>query len=436
MTTMDQSGQGTPSNVMPTEDGQQTDAPTAWLIRAGRKGQRYDYNIEHGLVGLGFGRVPDLRGFSSRQELADTLRLRSPDDTDGSISNRAGKLWRLRTDVRVGDLVVMPRMAEQIALGTVTREYWYDDSDPDADLPHVVSVEWERADMSRAAVKEDLLRSLPPRGTISAITRNDAPWRLQQLLETGRDPGARVESDDGIPEVSILVEQFRVESGYPTGAHVEQERLRTEWAEKLAPENIAHFSRHDLTAVASHGTWNRAMYVYPNPRGVLQWIGNLHDDEYSRLLDHIQYLCWDHDELWLRYDQLTDSRSDRKVRGLKNETTSRLLAICHPKDFLPIGTHDGRWSRKTMLHRLGLPEPRGSSHGQRVADANNRLRDHLEPYFHHDLLAMGAFLEWLLQQEPPDSPRDLAELADELLIEGEFLEDIVSLLDDKGQVIL
>ena len=34
------------------------------------------------------------------------------------------------------------------------------------------------------------------------------------------------------------------------------------------------------------------------------------------------------------------------------------------------------------------------------------------------------------------SPLDLNELARELLIEGEFLEDIVSLLDDKGQVIL
>ena len=243
MTTMDQSGKATPSESVPMEDGRHTGAPTAWLIRAGNKGQRYDYNIEHGLVGLAFGRVPDLRGFSSRQELADTLRLRSPDDTDGRISYRAGQLWRLRTDVRVGDLVVMPGMTEQIALGTVTREYWHDDGDPDPDWRHVVSVEWKRVDISRAAVKEDLPRSLPPRGTISAITRNDAPWRLQQLLETGRDPGARVNDTTGSPEVgpdlSALVEQFRTETCYPTEAHEEQKRLRTEWAKKLAPENIA-----------------------------------------------------------------------------------------------------------------------------------------------------------------------------------------------------
>ena len=178
------------------------------------------------------------------------------------------------------------------------------------------------------------------------------------------------------------------------------------------------------------------MYVYPNPSGVMQWIRNLDDDEYAGMLDPVRYLCWDDDELWLRYDQLTDSRSDRKVKGLKNETTSRLLAICHPKDFLPIGTHNGRWSRETMLRRLGLAKPRGSSHGQRVVDANNRLLEHLEPHFGDDTLGMGAFLEWLLQQEPPAGPTDLTELAAELLVDVDFLEDIVSLLEDKGQVIL
>ena len=96
-----------------------------------------------------------------------------------------------------------------------------------------------------------------------------------------------------------------------------------------------------------------------------------------------------------------------------------------------------------MLGRLGLPKPTGSSLGQRVVDANVRLRAHLEPHFGEDTLGMGAFLEWLLQQElpgdpvsPPEGPVDLPKLAGELLVDVEFLEDIVSLLEDKGQVIL
>ena len=198
MSTMDQSEQSQLSNGVPTEDGQQTDTPTAWLIRAGRNSERYDYNIEHGLVGLGWSQIPDLRSFSSRDDLEAALRLGSPDASGGTISNHAGQLWRLRTEVRVDDLVVMPRKgAPHIALGTVTREYWYDDDDPEPDWRHFVSVDWKRTGVPRAAVKQDLLHSLGAQMTICAITRHDGAWRLQQLLETGRDPGARVDDATG-----------------------------------------------------------------------------------------------------------------------------------------------------------------------------------------------------------------------------------------------
>ena len=66
-------------------------------------------------------------------------------------------------------------------------------------------------------------------------------------------------------------------------------------------------------------------------------------------------------------------------------------------------------------------------------DANNRLLEHLEPHFVDDTLGMAAFLEWLLKLPRRD---DLAVLAAELLVEVEFLKDIVSLLEDKRQVIL
>ena len=649
MTTMDQSGQSMPSEAEPMEGSQQTDTPTAWVIRAGRQGERYDYNIEHGLAGVHFGQLLDLGTFSSRDELKRAMRSHDGDAGDRTISNRAGQLWRIRTDVRVGDLVVMPHKTEpRAALGTVTREYAYVGNDPDAEWPHVVSVDWRRPELPWEAINEDLRSSLQAQQSIFQINRNDGSWRFQQLLETGQDPGPRggpdgedsdltdlverfldetgyptdahmeqkrlrevwaeklapanvaslsredllaytsnavdygdyvdrgedrrqswildldgaeyerllnsirdlcwgedelstridrlvdrvggfnketgtmgftaiqvsrtlaichpdrflpvpghegrwgrvhmlrklglpapigttygqrlVDANDRLREhlashldddpqaiagflywlrrqetgsggggqpdddLSVLVERFRDESGYPTNAHEEQRRLRAEWAEKLAPENIPNLSRHELTAVASHGTWNTGTYVYPRPRGVMQWIRDLDDDEYSRMLDHIRYLCWDKDEMWVRYDQLTDDRSDRKTKGLGQVTSSQLLAICHPNDFLAIGPQGGKWGRAAMLRRLGLPKPTGTSLGQRVLDANDRLREHLEPYFGEDTLETGAFLEWL--SPPSDSPIDLAELADELLIDVEFLKDIVSLLEDKGQVIL
>ena len=50
---------------------------------------------------------------------------------------------------------------------------------------------------------------------------------------------------------------------------------------------------------------------------------------------------------------------------------------------------------------------------------------------------MATFLGWFLAQDSPDTPGlGLAGLATRLLVDVEFLADIVSLLEDKGQVIL
>ena len=419
------------------DDQEQPEPPSAWLIRAGRNGERYDHNIDHGLVGLGWGRLPNLRSFSSRQDLEDAVRIGLPDNSRASISNHTGQLWRLRTDVRVGDLVVMPRKgAPEITLGTVTREYWYDEGDPQPDWRHVVSVDWKRLGLPKTALKLDLRNSLGAQQTIVALTRNDAAWRLQQLLTTGFDPGARAESDKESPDLSTLVERFRAESDYPNEDHEEQKRLREEWALKLSPDRIDSFGRLDLTAIASHGTWGSGRYVYPHVRGVMQWIRNMDETEYARMIDSIRYLCWGTDEIPVRYDSLLDSRSSYRIKGLADETTSKILAICHPDEFLPIGTQKGAWGREAMLRKLGLPDPDGSSHGERVVDANSRLSAHLEPHFGDDTLGIGAFLEWLLQQEHTRDPTGLAELADELLVDVGFLKDIVDLLEDKGQVIL
>ena len=416
------------------------------MIRGGRHGEFEEQAIEENIACIGWSarEIPDLRSIDSRDELAELVEQALPEDSGGKVKAWVGQLWRLKTGIHMGDLVAMPmKTTSQIALGVVSEEYWYRENIESDVPPHVLSVDWMRTDVPRSAIKDDLLASLGSQLTICAIRATDAAWRLQQLIETGSDPGPREASGATYPhDLLSLIERFRSETGYPDKAHEEQERLREEWAEKLAPENVADLSRHDLTVVASHGNWWAGTYGYPQATGVMQWIQELTDEEYSRMLDHIRYLCWDEDELWRRYDQLTNQDSPRKTKGLAETTASKLVAICRPEDFLAIGVQGGRWGRRAMLDRLGLPKPAGSSLGQRVVDANNRLREHLEPHFGNDTLGMGAFLGWLLERGRPAPPRppsrtaDLAELADELLVEASFLEDIVSLLEDKGQVIL
>ena len=176
------------------ERNKHAEVPPAWLIRAGKHGEREDTNIEEGVASVGWDQLPDLTGISNRDEIVAIISDALPEASKNQIANYTAQVWAMRAKVRVGDLVVLPRKkTSQLALGIVTRGYWYRNI-PDSDTrpPHVVSVDWKRTDVPRTAVKQDLLYSLGAFLTLCSIKRNDARWRLHQLLLTGQDPGARV----------------------------------------------------------------------------------------------------------------------------------------------------------------------------------------------------------------------------------------------------
>ena len=242
-----------------------------------------------------------------------------------------------------------------------------------------------------------------------------------------------------------MIERFKQETGYPSEEDKEQERLRAEWAAKLASENVASLDRSDLRAITNN-TLRSGDYIRPVKSGA-KWISTLDNAGYSRLLDNIEYLCWGEDELSVRLDRLAVWHGYNKVTGTKGFAgwnASAVLAICHPKRFLPTKVQGGKYGRRRMLTALGLPIPIGcSTFAQEVVAANDRLREHLSPYFDDDSHAMAAFLYWIIAQdenldegEQEDARSDLQELSVTLMVDAGFLEDIVALLEDKGQVIL
>jgi len=170
------------------------DERTAWLIRSGRSGERDDFVLETGFAGGGFREFPDLSDVATREQMKTVVHGALPEGSEGTVRNVAGQLWALRSRVKPGDLVVLPlKTTSQIAFGVVTDGYQYRE-DPDPERRHVVKVDWRRTDVPRTAVKQDLLYSLGAFKTVCEITRNDAVWRLQRILETGTDPGARAET--------------------------------------------------------------------------------------------------------------------------------------------------------------------------------------------------------------------------------------------------
>ena len=77
--------------------------------------------------------------------------------------------------------------------------------------------------------------------------------------------------------------------------------------------------------------------------------------------------------------------------------------------------------------------------GSRLVRSNDLLRDRLTAFFGDDVFAMSRFLYWYSQRgDAPDGGDEIdhiGNLADEVLIDREVLDEMVTLLKDKGQII-
>ena len=182
-----------------------------------------------------------------------------------------------------------------------------------------------------------------------------------------------------------------------------------------------------------------------------------------------------------------DDRIDdavRSVHGLGYLVATKLPAICHPGNFVPLyhlrqhsneGQALGKLDMIELLDKLELFDVEEASEAQAVVRlheelgdcgavimrSNNMLLEVLRPYFSDDgsvdTFGMKQFLHWLAERYAEDDTESdddhdddgdepgstgerlaiaLGEAAEDLLCGVEFLNDIVELLEDKGQVIL
>ena len=164
----------------------------AWTVRSGKHGERDSWCIENGLAGGGWYEIPDLTPITTRDQLVNLASSIWSMEKPGAIPNYVGQLWALRERIQVGDVIVLPlKTTSQLAFGRVTDGYYYVNDDPDLAKRHRLQVNWVRTDVPRTAIKQDLLFSLGSALTVFQTTKNDGAWRLEQVLETGIDPGAR-----------------------------------------------------------------------------------------------------------------------------------------------------------------------------------------------------------------------------------------------------
>ncbi|MET8854433.1 CBS domain-containing protein [Amycolatopsis sp. NPDC004625] len=205
----DYSGAQLRGSAIGVEIGEGFMTPRAWMIRAGADGEREAECLRAGLVIAGWAEVGDLTAVDSWDELRNVLEIAYPRENPRVISNWQGQLWRFRSVIAKGDLVVLPRKDRKLAFGRVLGSYRYR-ADAPPEQRHVREVEWLRADLPRDQIRADLRASLGSLLTVSELRRFDAAARIAELAERGTDPGGPESADGlvlGAEELAELVEQ-------------------------------------------------------------------------------------------------------------------------------------------------------------------------------------------------------------------------------------
>ena len=166
-----------------------------------------------------------------------------PTEKKGTITNYAGQLYAFAHRIQKGDLVCLPlKTTKLVAIGRVVGDYEYLDP-AEKNQRHVRKVEWLRTDVARAAIKQDLLYSLGAFMTVCEIKRNDAQWRIEDIIKTGVDPGSRAginaevdpeDSDSEIEAVDII--------------EAAADRIRQFIGEEFAGHKLANLTAAVLTA--------------------------------------------------------------------------------------------------------------------------------------------------------------------------------------------
>ncbi len=162
---------------------------TAWIVRAGKYGEREQWALDKGLSGADFHEVADLSPANTKDKVRAAIGAAFPTAPQGRQANFTGQLWALRDSIKPGDLIVMPlKTTKKIAIGVVTNGYAYHPEAPQ-DRRHTIAVDWKTTDVSRAAIKDDLLNTINGAMTIFQASKHNAEARLRKVMETGVDPG-------------------------------------------------------------------------------------------------------------------------------------------------------------------------------------------------------------------------------------------------------
>ena len=159
-----------------------------WRVRAGESGDTETEGqfLEQGLIYVGFGVAEDITGMDEAAVL-DLIKRKTeyqdPDKGIGSFRYRASQLGAFVERMQIGDLVIVPSHDKETAhIGQIAGPYTH--VDELGDNPHSRTVEWVLRNRKRSGLPEAVHESLrpSPRDPIIEVKAPSADEHVRDLL--------------------------------------------------------------------------------------------------------------------------------------------------------------------------------------------------------------------------------------------------------------
>ena len=256
----------------------------------------------------------------------------------------------------------------------------------------------------------------------------------RMVRATGEAPGLTPGEDESL---GALYREFLTETGYPTETDKTHKAEREEMAKVISEDGLLGFDLHEFRRI-----YNTSRYGSPGPQSILNSsLSRMSPEQLDLFASNLEFLLRGSGPLEDRVDSLMPD-GDRGIKGLGEAVITKLLAIEYPEKILPIFVYRGPKGKGRMLSLLDLRDPEldTANTGDRFIRSNDKLRDRLSGLFGEDLLGMVRFLYWLSDRDETaegvdDEIDHIGNLADTILVDREFLDEIVTLIESKGQVI-
>lgn len=222
-----------------------------WIVRAGSNGEAEEANLAEGVVTIDWARTGDLTPYDSRESIAAMIDREYSTDSEAARRNHTSQIWRFRSEIENGDLIIMPLKTRRgsLAFGRCTGDYAFASDAPDSFRRHRRPVEWREEFIPRSAIRQDLLYTINGSLTVFEASRNSAAARLEYAFANGTDPGqlAVVDGANSPPSRPLRL----VEDEPPTQPTVDliHDRIRTHLAENFTGHHLTRLVADILTAL-------------------------------------------------------------------------------------------------------------------------------------------------------------------------------------------